>query len=330
MRRSIYIFNSGDLRRKDNTIVFHGEQGRKFIPVENIREIFIFGEVSINKRLLDFLSQREILLHFFNYYGYYSGTFYPREHYNSGYMILRQALCYADVGSRLELAKKFILGAIENILKVLVYYKNRGRSLGEVIERIEVLRDQVGGLSEVDQLMAIEGNVREYYFRCFDEILGDPDFIFEQRTRRPPKNRLNALISFGNSLLYVTVLSQIYKTHLDPRIGFLHATNFRRFTLNLDIAEIFKPIIVDRVIFSLINKRMLQKKHFEKKLDRVILNEKGRQIFIDKYEERLKASIDHPRLRRKVSYRELIRLEVYKVQKHLMGDEEYEPFIARW
>lgn len=89
--------------------------------------------------------------------------------------------------------------------------------------------------------MAVEGNAREIYYSAFDIIVDNEDFAFAKRTRRPPQNRLNALISFGNSLLYVTVLGEIYRTHLDPRIGFLHATNFRRFSLNLDVAEIFKP-----------------------------------------------------------------------------------------
>ena len=111
--------------------------------------------------------------------------------------------------------------------------------------------------------MGIEGNIRDMYYKAFDSIINNKDFVFQERTRRPPKNHLNAMISFGNSLLYVLVLSEIYKTHLDPRIGFLHTTNFRRFTLNLDVAEIFKPIIVDRVIFTLISKKIIQINDFE-------------------------------------------------------------------
>ena len=115
MKKPIYIFNSGDLRRKGNTLYFETEEGKKYIPIENTREIMIFGEVSINKKLLDFLSQKEILLHFFNYYGYYSGTYYPREHYNSGYMIVKQAEHYLDDTKRITLARKFMEGSLENI-----------------------------------------------------------------------------------------------------------------------------------------------------------------------------------------------------------------------
>jgi CRISPR-associated protein Cas1 len=126
------------------------------------------------------------------------------------------------------------------------------------------------------------------------------------------------------------VLSEIYKTHLDPRIGYLHATNFRRFTLNLDVAEVFKPIIVDRLIFGLLNKEMIKKNHFEEKLQGIYLKEKGRAVFIEELEKRLKTTIKHKSVGREVSYRRLIRLELYKLEKHLMGEKLYEPFVARW
>jgi len=330
MKRTIYIFSDGELRRKQNTIYFEGEKGRKYIPVENITEIMVFGEITINKRILEFLSQNEIILHFFNHYGYYTGSFYPREHLNSGYMVLKQAEHYLDNEKRLLLARLFVWGAIENIKKVLNYYINRGVELNEIKENIKNLQETIGDCQNVEELMALEGNARDYYYKGFDLILNNPDFVFESRTRRPPLNRLNALISFGNSLLYTVILSEIYKTHLDPRIGFLHTTNFRRFSLNLDIAEIFKPIIVDRLIFTLINKGMIKKTHFEKHLNGIVLNEKGRLLFVEEMDKRLKATIKHQKLRRNVSYRHLIKLELYKLEKHLMDETCYQPFIARW
>ena len=104
---------------------------------------------------------------------------------------------------------------------------------------------------------------------------------------------MNTLISFGNSLLYTTVFSEIYRTHLDPRIGYLHETNQRSFTLNLDIAEAFKPIIVNRVIFSLLKRGQTQLKHFEEEVEFSYLNEKGKAIFVKEYEDKLNATIKH-------------------------------------
>ncbi len=330
MKKRLYILNNGELKRKQNTLYFENDAGKKFIPVEGISDLFIFGEVTLNKKLLAFLTKSKILIHFFNYHGYYIGTYYPREYYNSGLMILKQAEHYLDHEKRMNLAKKFVEGAVFNINKVLTYYNLRGIDLDENLNIINDLLSKIADCQHTDELMAIEGNIREQYYNGFDKIINSSDFSFEARTKRPPTNRLNALISFGNSLLYVEVLSEIYRTHLDPRIGYLHSTNNRRFTLNLDVAEIFKPIIVDRVIFTLLNKKIIKKSHFKDSLGGIYLKDNGRKKFLEKWEERLTTTIKHRKLNRNVSYRRLIRLELYKLEKHLLGDEEYKPFLAKW
>jgi len=330
LKKIIYIFSDGELKRQDNTLKFYCEETNRFLPVEDISDIFVFGEVNINKKLLELLSQKEIVMHYFNYHGYYMGTFYPREHYNSGYMILKQAEYYQDNNKRMTIARAIIRGALRNIRQVLKYYANRGKDLEAQILKIEEFERQVGGCAEISELMAFEGNAREVYYKAFDTIIGDKDFVFEQRSRRPPKNHLNSLISFGNSIMYTLVLSEIYKTHLDPRIGFLHATNFRRFSLNLDVAEIFKPILIDRVIFTLLAKKIITKKDFESGTDGIVLKEKARKAFIEELDNKLKTTIKHREIGREVSYRRLIRLELYKLEKHVMGEKEYVPFTARW
>lgn len=178
--------------------------------------------------------------------------------------------------------------------------------------------------------MALEGNIRKVYYQCFTQIIKNDDFAFTTRTRRPPLDSLNALISFGNSFLYSKVLGEIYQTQLDPRIGYLHTTNSRRFSLNLDIAEIFKPIIVDRAIFTLLNRKIITKKDFDVKLEGVYLTEKGRKKFVEEFNQKLQAVIKHPNLNSNVSYRRLIRMELYKLQKHIVEGEEFKGFIARW
>lgn len=330
MKKAIYLFSDGELKRKDNTIYFENEGGRKYIPVENTNEMYIFGEVDINKRFLEFVTQSQIIIHFFNYYDYYIGSYYPREHMNSGYMILRQAKFYLERGKRIEIARQFVRGASQNMLQVISYYRNRGKRLSEIENSMKRLMDLIDSYNEIEELMAIEGNIREHYYRAFDIILDNPDFVFEQRTKRPPKNYLNTLISFGNSIMYTAVLSEIYRTHLDPRIGYLHATNFRRYTLNLDIAEIFKPIIVDRIIFTLVRKNMITKSDFEKSTQGILLTDRGRMQFIQQFEDKLRTTIKHKELGRSVSYRRLIRMELYKLEKHLMEESEYSPYVASW
>ncbi len=265
MNRTVHVFSSGEFFRRGNTFYFKSARGQgRYLPIENVLEIFVHGDVSFNKRFLEFLSEHEITLHYFNHYGYYMGSFYPREHYNSGFMTVKQVNAYVDASRRMYLAKKFVEGSVDNMLRVIAYYQNRGRSLNAVRASIEEVRPRISVATNINELMAMEGNARERYYQGFDAILENTGFTFGRRTRRPPANELNSLISFGNSLIYTVVLSEIYKTHLDPRIGYLHSSNERRFSLNLDVAEIFKPIIVDRTIFTVVNKRMITLHNFSR------------------------------------------------------------------
>ncbi len=323
MKRHIYLFSSGRLRRKDNTLFFESETEKRAIPVKNVSDINVFGELDLNKRVLELLTMNRIILHFFNYHGFYIGSFYPREYYNSGYITLKQVEHFIDGEKRLYLAKRFVYGAISNMIHNLKYY-----NLEEEVAQLNRYLKRVDFVEDIPSLMAVEGNARDVYYGSFEKILRNEDFKFERRTKRPPKNELNALISFGNSLMYVTVLSEIYRTHLDPRIGYLHETNQRSFSLNLDIAEVFKPVIVDRVIFTLINRSQIKPSHFSEELNGVFLTEAGMRIFITEYENKLKSTIRYGSLG-KISYRRLIRVECYKLYKHFFGEKDYEPYIMR-
>lgn len=330
IKKSIYIFSKGILKRKDNTISFENDKGRKIVPVENISDIFIFGEADINKKLLELLSQKNILLHYYNYYDYYMGTFYPREHLNSGHILLQQAKHYLDSDKRMRIASKICDGAIKNIIQILNYYNNRGKNIAAEKDSIIRLNNKINECTDTAQLMSIEGNIREYYYKAFDKIIDNSAFRFEKRSKRPPRNELNSLISFCNSLLYNIILSEIYKTHLDPRIGYLHTTNYRRFSLNLDISEIFKPIIVDRMIFKLLSKKMITKKDFDSKIESVLIKDKGRETIVKELDNRLNSTIKVRELNKQVSYRYLIRLELYKVEKHLLEEKEYKAYVSKW
>ena len=330
MQKTLYLFHSGRLKRKGNTVCVKTDERTRYFPITSVRDIFVFGEVDVNKKFLEFAHENEVILHFFGYHGHYVGSYYPREHYNSGYMTLKQAEYYIDYQKRLELACQLVSGALTNILQVLRYYLNRGKLVEKQIQAVTNLSEKCKAPSSIEELMAFEGNARSHYYQSFNQIISRKDFQYRSRSKRPPEDPLNAVISFGNTLVYMKVLTEIYKTHLDPRIGFLHATNFRRFTLNLDMAEIFKPILADRVLFGLIGKRMLDKNNFESHSGATLLKEQGRKLYVQEFEEKLMSTFYHRRLKRHVSYQTLIRMELYKLQKHLMGEQVYQPFISRW
>ncbi|MCX8095833.1 MAG: type I-B CRISPR-associated endonuclease Cas1b [Caldisericia bacterium] len=321
--KTYYIFSNGILRRKENTIVFETSQGeKKFIPIENVEQIFVFGEVDFNNKFLNFIGQNNICLHIFNYYGWYSGTFYPRETNISGDLIIKQAQHYIDKGERLKLAKKFVEGAIHNIKRNLQKKEN-----SEENEKIKDYEKQLENVVDITKLMSIEAHVRKIYYDCFEKLTG---WSFEQRSIQPPRNPLNALISFGNSLVYSVVLKEIYLTPLSPFISFLHEPAERRYSLSLDVSEVFKPVLSDRLIFRLINLKMIKEENFEKALEGIYLNEEGRKIFVEEFDKQLETTILHRKLRKKVKYKTLIKLELYKIMKHLIGEKEYQPLKVWW
>lgn len=177
--------------------------------------------------------------------------------------------------------------------------------------------------------MGLEGSIRNQYYMAIDQIV-PKEYKMMKRERRPPTNKMNALISFGNSLLYTTILSEIYNTQLNPTISYLHEPFERRFSLALDVSEIFKPILSDRVILTLVNKKILNNKDFEGKIGNLLLTETGKRKFIELWDQKLKTRIRHKELKRSVSYKRLIRLELYKLCKHFLGETEYKPLISWW
>lgn len=327
MAKDYYIFNNGRIKRKDNTIYFiDSENNKKPMPVEQVNCIHLFGEIDLNSKLINHLSQFGVILAFYNYYGYYSGAYYPREKNVSGFTVVNQSLHYIDYDKRLYIAKLFVDSAAHHILRNMRRHKE---DVSDLIAKIENERQNIEQAQRTDELMGIEGRIRQIYYQAFNKILNS-DFTIQKREKRPPTDPVNALISFGNSLIYTAVLAEIYKTQLNPTISFLHEPSVKRFSLGLDIAEIFKPLIVDPVIFSLVNNRVITLNDFDVYEGICYLNENGKKKFIKAYEEKLKATIKHRQLRRKVSYRMFIRLECYKLIKHFIGDEKYKPLKAWW
>lgn len=324
-----YITSMGELTRKDNSLCFRKNGKNVYIPVENTKEIYCLNEVSINTKLLDFLSRNNIIVHFFNYYEGYSGTYYPKNQYNSGKLLLKQVKKFES--NRLDISKAIVRGIGINIIEVLYhYYKHGKKEVKGTVDWIkEIFFDRVENSKNIRELMCVEGELWEKFYREFKNFLPE-EFIMNKRVKRPPDNPINALVSFGNSLLYTKTISSIYRTHLDQRISYLHEPSEGRFSLSLDISEVFKPVLVYRTIFDLVNNKKIQvTKHFDKKVNYCLLNEEGRNIFITAFEERMESVFMHNRLKRKVTYRTAIKLDCYKLIKYIMEDKGFVPFSLK-
>lgn len=233
--------------------------------------------------------------------------------------------------SRMHVAKAIVKGIGINIGELLYhYYKHKKTEVKETIDWIkDEFFNQVEEARDVKELMAAEGEVWKRFYSNFKYFLPE-DFIMNKRVKRPPDNPINALISFGNTLLYTKTISAIYRTHLDQRISFLHEPSEGRFSLSLDISEVFKPAIVYKTIFDLVNHKKLQvTKHFDKKVNYCLLNEEGRKIFITAFEERMESVFMHKKLKRRVSYRTALKLDCYKLIKFIMEDKDFLPFSLK-
>lgn len=334
MKKTYYLFNPGRLSRKDNTLKFqpideNGKEGpAKYLPIVGIKNLYCFGSLDANSAMYNFLGKNQIPVHFFDHYEHYTGSFMPKDYLLSGKVIVEQVKCYTSKKRRMEVAHKFVEGAAANMLRNLKYYQSRERALETQIEQIEAYNQDKVNATAISELMGWEGNIRQVYYDAFEEII--PGFEMGNRTKQPPSNEINALISFCNMMCYTLCLDQIYHTQLNPTISFLHEPGFRRYSLALDLSEIFKPILVDRLIFSLLNKKILSEKDFDRKLNSCLLNETGKKKVLKSWEERLDQTIKHRKLNRSVSYKHLVKLETYKLIKHIMKIEEYQPFKAWW
>lgn len=333
--RDFYIFNPVELQRRENTLkviplLDDGTFDKpKFIPIETIGNLYVFGAMNLNTALINFLGKSRVALHFFDYYEHYTGSLMPKEYLLAGKVLMNQTKTFNSKKRRVVLAQKVIEAACYNMLKNIKYYKNRGKDeLEEYDVTISTMMYNISSTESIPELMGIEGNIRKLYYKAFDIIINY--YQMQGRSKQPPKNEINALISFGNSLCYSACLSEIYHTQLNPTISFLHEPGYRRFSLSLDISEIFKPILVDRLIFKLLNKNIITRNDLVQELNGVTLKDSARKNFVKYWDEKLNETIKHRKLNKYVTYRMLIRLELYKLLKDIMKIEEYKALKMWW
>jgi CRISPR-associated protein Cas1 len=323
MARNYYIFKEGRIKRSQNTIFIETSEGKKPLPVNDVDQIFVFSEMDLNTSFLNFVAQNKIIIHFFNFYGFYIGSFVPKEENLSGNLIIKQVEHYLDKEKRLSLARKFVEGASHNMKRN--FEKKEGFQVE--VKRINESMKSLFDCQDINELMSIEAHIKKIYYECLEK---ETKWEFEKRSIRPPQNPLNAMISFGNSLVYTQILKGIYETPLNPTISYLHEPFERRYSLALDVAEVFKPILADRLILKLINLNIITEKDFEKSLNFAYLKEEGRKKFVKSFDELLEEKILHRKLKRKIKYKNLIKLELYKIIKHLLGEKEYNPLKVWW
>lgn len=306
------ILSDGILTRRDFSLVFEGGAGAVNIPAGNIEQINVYSSVTFAPQSIKAAFDNGINISVFNQYGELLGKFIPESSYRNIKVPINQLEIYRRTrGLRADYARDFLISQLHNLrLNVRYQVKQYANPIcDETLDRLKNIEREIKKCNETESLLLHEARIRELYYGCFDKFIHNKDFSFKRRTRRPPLDEINSMISFGNAFLYNYLAVEINKTPLDIRIAFLHATTSRAESLNLDLADVFKPLVVDRTIFSLVNNRRISRNHFYHEPNGgVYLTNEGKKLFITALTDKLAAEI--PVGNGHKSYAEVIRDEV--------------------
>lgn len=329
MKKVFYLYKSGELQRKDFSLLLQEKNGNVvYIPVEQINLIVCFGDVNLNKRVLGLLNSYSVSILFFNYYGDYIGRFTPKK-YSDGKIIINQVNSYHN-HKRLYIAKKMIFTEVKNILSLLKYYNKKYHLLEQMIINVDNELNKLDTIESIEELLLLEAIIKKQYYSSFDYIIKNPNFIFKNRSFYPPLNEVNALLSYRYAILYANVLSDIDKSPLLPQISYIHSLSKQSDSLQFDIADMLKPIFIDRLILRMINKNQIKTNYFEyKENGACYLNKEGIKVFLYEYEKLMQKLIKIGG--KYYSYRNIITREVYKLSNYIEGKtDEYKPYIMEW
>ncbi|MGT2784813.1 type I-C CRISPR-associated endonuclease Cas1c [Streptococcus merionis] len=322
-------------RERDNIVIKQDGKVLNRFPYRIIDGIVCFSYLGASPSLIELCAENQINLSFHTPQGRFCGRFVGPT--NGNVLLRRQHYRLADDVESLDFAKRFMLAKISNSRKYLLRFKRDHRDRVDVKLFEEIDNELVWALENVqvaqdkEMLLGIEGQAANQYFRAFnDMVLSDKEtFRFNGRSRRPPLDCLNALMSFGYSLLTYECQSALEAVGLDSYVGFYHTDRPGRAGLALDLVEEFRSFIVDRFVFSLVNRGQLTAKHFEiKENGSVLLTEKGRAVFIENWQKRKHTEVEHPFLKEKVKLMLLPYVQAQLLAKAIRGDlDAYPPFL---
>ncbi len=353
---TLYLTEPRSLVRKDgDTLVVQipedkerGLPKRKVrVPLIKVTQVVVYGDVTLTSPALSALLEQRADICFCSRYGRFRGRLAPPLGKNS-LIRLEQHRAHDDPVRSFTLARAFVRGKLAN-MRAMLLRANRKREDPRIAQAAESLK---GVLAQVDRLdpaeaaaptnpsrpqadsaygtlLGLEGSGTAFYFGVFGRLLKG-DWGFTRRQRRPPRDPVNALLSFGYVLLMNQVASAVSVVGLDPYVGFLHGSGFGKPAMALDVMETFRPLIVDSVVLTLLNNGMLTERDFQEEMGAWRLTDKGRRVFLTKFEERLDTTIRHPVFGYKATYRRSLELEVRLVAKWLTGEiGRFKPFAVR-
>jgi len=326
MGEKYYLFSSGRLINNGNilkNIKLNNEE--REVNLDEIKDIYIIGKVKIQGACIEYLKKLKISIHYFNSYGYYRGSIYSKRNSSSDILLVKQAQNLLNEKKRIKIIKEITKGMSNNLLKNINYYKYKGRDLKMELMELKFLNEKIDMCENIQELIWIEKSIRGSYYKCWSKIFNQ-DIYCVKKEKKLSTESVNALTSFVNSLMYTTIFSEISKTDLNCIMNYLHSVGERHFSSYLDISQIFRPLIADKLIFLLINKGIIKKEDFQKKDDFCYIKESAREKIICEYIKKIEKPLKNKKITKDINYRKLVNIECFKIIEFLNGNKDYKAF----
>jgi CRISPR-associated protein Cas1 len=337
---TLYVTTQGTyLHKEGETVVVEVEKKKvKQYPFHLLDGIVCFGDVLCSPFLLGSCAERDITISFLTEHGRFLAS--VRGPVSGNVLLRRKQYRMADNENAIRaIAANVVYGKLANCRLVINRtIRDHGDKIDAVAvrsasESIHKIMDRIPIAATVDEVRGFEGQAAAEYFRVFNHLIIDQktDFVFTDRNRRPPLDEVNALLSFVYTLLMHDVRSALETVGLDPAVGFLHRDRPGRPGLALDIMEEFRPVIVDRLVLSLINRCQLTRKGFTKAVSgAVTMDDTTRKTVVEAYQKRKQNTINHQYINESISIGLLFFIQATMLARHIRGElYEYPPFFWR-
>ena len=346
----LYVVEQGAVvsKRGDTVMICKDQETLRSVPAFALEQLVLFGRVQLTAPARDYLLEKEIDTVFMTRAGRFRGRL---TSYTGGNIELRQAQFRRCEQPEflLDLGRRFVAGKLSNCRAVLRRHQRRLQD-SHVERGLLRLRKSIALLEQgrtLDEIRGYEGDGSASYFSCLDRLLRQPGFEFHRRTRRPPLDPFNALLSFGYTMLLGTVMTAVYMVGLEPYLGTLHVPTKGRPSMGLDLMEEFRPILVDAVAVRAINRRQFLPEEFEyhpavgptvpfsdgesppPSEYPVLLGRLGIKKWIALYEEQLRVKIDYPRYGCRLAFGQIVIEQARLLARHFLGEEPYQAFVVR-
>lgn len=298
----------------------------------NVSHLSLFGKVHVTSAVLQELCSQGVGVSLFTSGGWYYGTLAPHSEVNV-HTRIAQFRAAADPAASLPLARAFVVGKILNCRTLL--RRNARDKPERALDQLRRFADDAAAAQSVESLLGTEGTAARTYFQAFPKMLTeaaaqDGGFDFEGRNRRPPRDPVNALLSFSYALLMRECHSALVKVGFDPSVGFLHQVRAGRPGLALDLMEEFRPLVADSTVISVLNNGSIQATDFVQAAGGFALVESGRRSFLAAFERRMAQEVTHPVFEYRLSYRRTLEVQARLLARVVVGElTEYPSFQTR-